>query len=163
MREDEKILRQLEYLTEEIKLLRHDNRRQFDLLQRLIWFLINPNRFTILITQEGNPMAIGSLVFTRHRNSSSGSARQRSAVHSARRQHLRFLPTLTADDTNISIAADPSNPLSFNVNIPAGDPSTVANFTATATAPDGTTATGTLAIPFAAQPQQFSINIQQTA
>lgn len=163
MREDEKILRQLEYLTEEIKLLRHDNRRQFDLLQRLIWFLINPNRFTILITQEGNPMAIGSL-------SSPGTATLLLALLDngapftppAGSTYV-FSPTLTADDTNISIAADPSNPLSFNVNIPAGDPSTVANFTATATAPDGTTATGTLAIPFAAQPQQFSINIQQTA
>jgi hypothetical protein len=74
-----------------------------------------------------------------------------------------FTPTLTASDTDVTIAADPTTPDQFDVTIPAGDPSTSVTFTASATAPDGTTATGTLTIPFAPTPQQFSISVTQTA
>ena len=74
-----------------------------------------------------------------------------------------FTPTLTADDTNVSISADPTVPDQFNVTIPAGDPSTRVTFTGSATAPDGTAATGTLSIPFATTPQTFTIGLTQTA
>ena len=61
MRDDRKILERIEWLAAEVGTLKHENRRQFDTLARLVWRIINHNRFTIFITQEGNPMAIGSL------------------------------------------------------------------------------------------------------
>jgi hypothetical protein len=163
MRDDHKILEKLEWLTNEIERLEHENRRQFDVLARLLWHLINPNRFTIRITQEGTTMAIGSLT-------SPGTASILLALLDNGAPYVApegstyvFTPSLACSDASVTIAPDATTPDQFDVTIPAGDTSTSAVFTATATAPDGTTATGTLSIPLAAIPQQFSISVTQTA
>jgi hypothetical protein len=122
-----------------------------------------PDRFAIRITQENSTMAIGALV-------SPGTAVLLLALLDNGAPYVppagssyAFAPSLTADDTNVSIVADPTTPEEFDVTIPAGDTNTSVTFTATATAPDGTTATGTLTIPLAPEPQQFTISITQTA
>ncbi len=74
-----------------------------------------------------------------------------------------FSPTLTASDALVTISPDATVPDQFDVTIPAGDTSASVTFTGTATAPDGTTATGTLSIPFAAVPQTFTISVTQSA
>lgn len=75
----------------------------------------------------------------------------------------KFVPSLVASDPDVAITADPDTPNQFDVTIPAGDISLGVIFTAQATAPDGSIATGTLTISFAPQPQQFTIKITQTA
>ena len=73
-----------------------------------------------------------------------------------------FTPSLVASDSTVTITPDPTVPDQFDVTIPAGDASTSVTFTASAVAPDGTTATGTLTIPFAPVPQTFSISVTQS-
>lgn len=123
---------------------------------------LNPNRFTIRITQE-NTMAIGQL-------SSPGTAEILLALLDNGSPYVPpagssyvFTPTLTASDSSVSIAADPTVPNQFDVTIPAGDTGASVTFNATATAPDGTTATGTLTVPLAPVPQQFTISVTQPA
>jgi hypothetical protein len=119
--------------------------------------------FTISITLKENSMAIGSL-------SSPGTAAlflalldNGSPFTPPPGSTYVFTPTLTASDSSVTIAADPTTPEQFDVTIPAGDTSTSVTFTGLATAPDDTTATGTLTIPFAATPQKFSISVTQTS
>ena len=120
------------------------------------------NHFTIRVTQE-NTMAIGSLT-------SPGTASILLELFDNGAPYVApagstyvFTPTLTASDPSVTIAPDATVPDQFDVTIPAGDPSTSVTFTGSATAPDGTTATGTLSIPFTATPQAFSISVSQTA
>lgn len=80
-----------------------------------------------------------------------------------------FVPTFSADDTTVTFSAatiDPSGgaiPLAAQtvVNVPAGDPGTPITITATATAPDGSMATGSLSVPVTAEAQQFTIAVGQ--
>ena len=144
----EEISRQLEKLAERVKEI-----------ERL---LETKHHFTIQLTQE-NTMAIGSL-------SSPGTASILLALLDNGSPYVppagstyTFAPTLTSSDTLVTITADPTVPDQFDVTIPAGDTSTSVTFTASATAPDGTTASGTLSIPFASTPQQFSISVTQSA
>ena len=145
----------------------HQNGEERRLLEKILHILERienklPNHYSIRVTQE-NPMAIGSLT-------SPGTASILLALLDNGAPYVApegssyvFTPTLTASDTSVTIAPDATVPDQFDVTIPAGDTSTSVVFTGTATAPDGTTATGTLTIPFAATPQVFSISVTQTA
>lgn len=121
-----------------------------------------PPRYSIRLALE-KPMAIGQL-------SSPGTAVLLLALLDNGQPYVApsgssyvFSPTLSASDSSVTIAADPTVPDQFDATIPAGDPATSVTFTASATAPDGSTASGTLTIPFAPQPQKFSISVTQTA
>jgi hypothetical protein len=74
-----------------------------------------------------------------------------------------FSPSLVADDTLVAIAPDPAVAGQFSVTIPAGDPAASVTFTGSAVAPDGSTVTATLQIPFAPAPQKFTLTLSQTA
>ena len=145
----------------------HQNGEEHRLLEMILHVLERierklPDHYSIRVTQE-NTMAIGSLT-------SPGTASILLALLDNGAPYVLpagstyvFTPTLTASDTSVTIAADPTVADQFDVTIPAGDTSTSVVFTGTATAPDGTTATGTLSIPFASTPQQFSISVTQSA
>lgn len=79
-------------------------------------------------------------------------------------------PTLTADDTNVSIAPDTTDPsgLTFTVTVPASDTATTFNLTATAlassntsTAPQSVTATLAVTISPATVPVTFTLTINE--
>jgi hypothetical protein len=74
-----------------------------------------------------------------------------------------FNPTLTCDDNSVTMVADPNVVNQANITIPTGDTNTSVTFTATAVAPDGSTATGSLTIPFGSVAQQYSISLVQTS
>jgi hypothetical protein len=74
-----------------------------------------------------------------------------------------FAPTLVADDTTVTIAADATTPNSFDVTIPAGDPAKSVVFTAQGTDPDGNSIVSTLELPFTSVSQVFTIGIAVTA
>jgi hypothetical protein len=77
--------------------------------------------------------------------------------------------TFTASDTTVTFApatTDASGgtiPLANQtvISVPAGDPGTSVTVTATTTAPDGTTATGTLTIALTPVAQQFTVGLTQ--
>lgn len=122
-----------------------------------------PHRYSIKFTfTSENPMAIGQL-------SSPGTAVLLLALLDNGEPYVEpsgsayvFTPTLTASDASVTITPDASTPNQFDVVIPAGDSSASVIFSASATAPDGSTASGTLTIPFAPEPQKFTISITQT-
>lgn len=73
-----------------------------------------------------------------------------------------FSPTLVADDPSASVSQG-SSPTQFIVSIPGSDTATTVNLTGSATDPQGGTATGTLAVTVTPEPQQFTVNIVQSA
>lgn len=70
--------------------------------------------------------------------------------------------TWTCDDTQATIAPS-ADTTSAVITVPAGDPATSVNITATTPAPDGTTATGTLNVAVTAVAQKFTVSISQPA
>ena len=79
-------------------------------------------------------------------------------------------PSLTADDTNVQIAPDTTDPagLTFTVTVPASDAATTFNLTATAqatsntsTAPQTITATLAVTISPATVPVTFTLAINE--
>lgn len=80
-------------------------------------------------------------------------------------------PTFTADDTSVTFApatTDASNgsiPVAAQTvaSVPAGDPGTSVTITASATAPDGTTATGTITVALTGTAQKFTLGVSQLA
>lgn len=77
-----------------------------------------------------------------------------------------FTPSFswTADDTNAALQPS-ADTLSCEVTVPATDTTTTLNLTASTQAPDGTTATGSLAVTInpSVTPQKFTVSITQTA
>jgi hypothetical protein len=71
-----------------------------------------------------------------------------------------FTPALTCDDTSVTITPG-TDAVTFNVAVALGDANASATFTASATDPDGGTATGSITIPLVAA--KFTIQISQTA
>jgi hypothetical protein len=80
-------------------------------------------------------------------------------------------PTWTSSDPSVTFApatTDASNgaiPLQDQtlVTVPAGDTGTSVTITATAPAPDGTTATGSLVVALTPVPQKFALAVSQLA
>lgn len=70
----------------------------------------------------------------------------------------------SADDTLVTIDtnAAPDGSLAV-VTVPAGDAGTSVTLTVSATAPDGTTATGTITVALTPVPQTFTVQVMQTA
>ena len=74
-----------------------------------------------------------------------------------------FAPTLTASDPNATISPNSGVSDSFDVSVPAGDANTSTSLQASAVAPDGTTITQTISVPYLPVPQAFTLQIVQTA
>lgn len=74
-----------------------------------------------------------------------------------------FAPTLSASDPNVTITPNSGVADSFNVAVPAGDANTSTSLQASAVAPDGSTVTQTISVPYLPVPQAFTLQIVQTA
>lgn len=126
-----------------------------------------PHHYSIQITQE-NPMSTGI--------TAGGSGQFGAALLDNGQPFVvptgstyTFAPTFSADDSMVTFSAattDASSgtiPLNAQIiaNVPGGDPDTSVTITATATAPDGSTATGSITVPVTAEAQQFTIAVGQ--
>jgi hypothetical protein len=161
----------------------HETREEFKELMQILKAILaalKPQRFTIAITQvvqESNNMKITKTNPARKSAAIGGLSSPGSAtlnftlldqngnpyVVPAGSTYV-FNPTVSADDPNVTLTENTSNatPQVF-VSIPPGDPSAQVTFSATATDPDGNTATGTLSIPLSEVTQTFTIEITQVA
>jgi hypothetical protein len=70
-----------------------------------------------------------------------------------------FTPSLTANDTSVTITADATTPDQFDVVVPAGDPNKSVVFTAQAVDPDGNSIVNTLELPFSSVSVAYTIGI----
>jgi hypothetical protein len=87
-----------------------------------------------------------------------GSAYTLNLVWTASDPSVTFAPA-TTDATNGAVPLQDQTV----VTVPAGDPGTSVTVTATAPAPDGTTATGSLTVQLTPVPQKFTLAVAQIA
>lgn len=114
-------------------------------------------RFTIRITQEST-MAIGNIPA----GSTGAFAAQLEDNGSPITLPSGSTFAWSASDATVTFATS-ADTTSTVATVPAGDPGTSVTITASTTAPDGTTASGTITVALTPTPQQFSVSVTQTA
>lgn len=145
-----------------LALLELKGMRAYREIRELLWRILQelePERFTIRITQtntQENTMA----------GIAAGSTGTFTATLNDNGAPIALPAGSTfgwsADDASVTFVTSPDT-TSTVVSVPAGDEGTSVTITASTTAPDSTTVSGSVTVPLTPEPQQFTVTVAQTA